>query len=106
MFHYSLGAVESARKHKCSPRQAFDTKAFSAGHWEWCHRFLIDENKQDGYPTLFLTFLPCEWDFPKVCSVFVHTYFIWNCYDHVLLIPYNIVVIILSNELFVQFYNF
>ena len=72
MFDFFLGAAESARNYKCSLRQTFDTKAFSAGHWEWCHRFVIDENKQDGYPTLFLIFSVCEWNFPLVCSVFLN----------------------------------
>ena len=71
IFHIFSGAVESAKKHRCSPRQALDTKAFSAGHWEWCHRFLIDANKQDGYPTLFFTFSPYEWNFPLVRCVFL-----------------------------------
>ena len=63
-----LDAVESAKKHGCSPRQALDTKPFCAAYWEWSHRFLIDADRQDGYPSAFLTFSPSEWNFPKVCQ--------------------------------------
>ena len=61
-----LGAVESAKKFKCTPKQALDCKEFSASFWEWCHLFLIDAVKQYGYPSVFITISPSEWLFPKV----------------------------------------
>ena len=96
-----LGTVELARKHKCSLRQALDNKVFSASHWEWNHRFLIDANKQDGYPTAFFTFSPCEWNFPLVCTVFLniytlgHTLMILNCLFMIILLWYYFPMILL-----------
>ena len=55
MVIYFLSAV-LAKKHKSYHRQALDTKPFSVGYWEWWHRFLIDANKKDDYPTLFFIF--------------------------------------------------
>ena len=30
-----LGAVETAKKYKCTQKQALDSKEFSAGYWNW-----------------------------------------------------------------------
>ena len=32
-----LGVVESAKKYKCTPKQALDCKEFFAGFWHWRH---------------------------------------------------------------------
>lgn len=63
----NLGAVESRRKHNCTPLQPLDCKEFCSGYWQWCHLFLIDAVRQYGYPSLFITISPSEWTFPQVC---------------------------------------
>ena len=61
-----LGAVETAKKFKCTPKQALNCKEFSAGYWQWDHLFLVDSVKQFEWPSVFITVSPCEWTFPQV----------------------------------------
>ena len=75
----NLGAVESGRKHNCTPLQSLDCKEFCTGYWQWCHLFLIDAVKQYGYPSLFITISPSEWTFPKVC---LKIWWIYRLYFH------------------------
>ena len=63
----NLGAVESGRKHNCTPLQSLDWKEFCTGYWQYCHLFLIDAVKQYGLLDLFITILPFEWTFRKAC---------------------------------------
>ena len=55
-----LGAVESAKKSKCTPKQALDCKEFSAGLWHWWHLFLINGVRQFSWPFGFITVSPSE----------------------------------------------
>lgn len=70
-FHYDLwlwqtvsGAIASARRLKCSPNRALETKSFSSEYWRWQHRFLLSAVTQFSRPSLFLTISPFEWNFP------------------------------------------
>lgn len=70
-FHYDhwlfktiTGAISIARKLKCSPARALNTKTFSVGYWQWQHRFLVDAMRQYGFPSPFITISPYEWTFP------------------------------------------
>lgn len=64
LFKTVCGAVESAKKLSCTPRQALDSKTFTKEHWKWHHLFLIDGTRQYGYPSIFLTMSVAEWRFP------------------------------------------
>ena len=70
-FHYDVwlwqtvsGAIASARRMKCSPNKALESKSFSSEFWHWQHRYLLDAVEQFGFPSLFLTISPYEWSFP------------------------------------------
>ncbi len=58
------GAINTARRLKCSPARALDTKLFSPTFWQWQHRFLLDAVDQFGLPDVFITLSPYEWSFP------------------------------------------
>ena len=64
-FNY-LGAVEIAKKYKCTPKQTLDSKEFSAGYWNWWHLYLMDAVRQKSWPSAFITIAPCEWSFLQV----------------------------------------
>lgn len=71
-FHYDLwlfktvsGAISAARKLHCSAARALNAKTFSPGFWKMQHRLLLDAVDQFGFPSLFLTISPYEWDFPN-----------------------------------------
>ena len=58
------GAINTARKLKCSPARALDTKTFSSTYWQWQHRYVLDAVKQFGLLDVFITISPFEWSFP------------------------------------------
>lgn len=64
LFKTVTGAINTARRQHCSPPIALHQKAFSAGFWQWQHRFLLDTVRQYGLPSLFVTISPYEWAFP------------------------------------------
>ena len=64
LFKTVSGAINTAKRQHCSPAIALDQKAFSAGFWQWQHRFLLDAVRQYGLPSLFVTISPYEWTFP------------------------------------------
>ena len=63
---FITGAIEAGRKFKYSPMQALDSKEFTSGYWEWCHLFLIDAVRQDGYLSFFITSLHVSGLFPML----------------------------------------
>ena len=70
-FNY-LGAVETAKKYKCTPKQVLHCKEFSAGYWNWQHLYLMDAVRQKSWPCGFITINPCEWTFPQVwCNLLI-----------------------------------
>ena len=78
-FHYDRwlyktisGAVSVGKGFTCSPLRALEDKHFTAGYWKWQNRYLVDACLQFGYPTLFITMSPYEWDFPK--SLWIEQY--------------------------------
>ena len=95
--------VESAKKYKCTPKQALDCKEFSAGYWHWEHLYLIDGVRQFNWPFGFITISPSEWTFPQVrCNFLILLYFpllIKSCvHIHVKIIYLNIVFHLLINK--------
>ena len=64
LFKTVTGAVESGWAHDTSPMRALETKTFSTGYWRWQHRLLKDSVRQFGFPSLFITISPAEWNFP------------------------------------------
>ena len=63
-----LGAVETAKKYKCTQKQALDSKEFSAGYWNWRHLYLMDAVRQEGWSSAFITIVLCEWSFHR-CDI-------------------------------------
>ena len=58
------GAINSAKKLKCSPAIALEAKTFSHQYWANQHRLLIDAVQQFGFPSVFITISQFEWTFP------------------------------------------
>ena len=82
-FHYDrwlfkcvMGAVSVGKRNNTSPYKALENKSFTPAFWRWQHRYLQDGVLQYGLPTLFITFSPYEWDFPKAVWIedLLHTY--------------------------------
>ena len=63
LFKTITGAIYSSWASGCSPNAAIQQKSFSAMYWQWQHLYLLNADRQYGFPSFFLTISPYEWTF-------------------------------------------